>query len=341
MPDWEDIDPEHAASVSNNALRLMGELGVPITPPNFSVWFAYVLGRSAALRKTIDILRSNKRRFDKALNGELYETFLKTSSSLGDAAHTISEELSVILANVRSDVSDAIAGNAAQSEELTEVGRTLGTANTQLALRRVAEELGKARRRAAELEAKLVDASGELDTLRTSLEQAEVRSRTDALTGLANRRAMESFLRSAQINAMERDDPLSVFMVDVDHFKTFNDKYGHQLGDQVLCIVAKCMQDGIRDSDLAARYGGEELLCVLPGMTLEGCADVADRIRNRISNARVTRRATGEDIGRVTVSVGVAQFKPGESFEGLIERCDRALYQAKQAGRNCTISAEA
>jgi diguanylate cyclase len=341
MHSLDDLEPDHAASVSTHALQLMAELAVPATPPNFTVWFAYVLGRSAALRKTIDILRSNDRKFDKALNRELYDTFLKATGSVGEVAQTISGELDAILVNVRNDVSGAIADSAAHSEELIEVGRTLRTANDpQLVLKPLADELTRATERASALEAKLVEASGELDGLRTSLEQAELRSRTDALTGLANRGAMESFLRTAQINAMESGDPLSVFLIDVDHFKKFNDTYGHQLGDQVLRLVAKCLQEGIRDGDLAARYGGEELIGILPGAPLAITQEIAERVRTRIASANVKKRATGELIDQVTISAGVAQFKPGESFEALIERCDQALYRAKQSGRNRTIASD-
>jgi diguanylate cyclase len=319
----------------------MLQLDVPVTPANFTVWFAYVLGRSPALRKTIDILRSNKRRFDKTLNRELHNTLLSSNSFRQDV-DSISEELGSILDHVREDLSGAIVDNAAQSRELTEVGRSLRTPDdSQRVLTRLREELAKATQRASALEEKLAEASGELTELKASLEEAEARSRTDALTGLANRRAMEMFLRSAQINAMESGDSLSVFLIDVDHFKKFNDKYGHQVGDQVLRVVAKYLQDGIREGDLAARYGGEELMCILPGASLEICRQVADRIRARIAGARVTRRGTGQEIGQVTISTGVAQFKPGESFEALIERCDEALYQAKQSGRNCTIAAAA
>lgn len=341
MDDLDDLDPEHVASVSDQALKLMGQLNVAVTPANFTVWFAYVLGRSAALRKTIDILRSNKRSFDKALNRELYNTFVRSGSDLGDAAQTVSEELGAILVNVKNDISGAIADNTAHAQELTQVGQSLSTtSDAQLALKRLGAELAKATQRASALEAKLVEASGELDGLRKSLEDAESRSRTDALTGLANRRAMEIFLRSTQIRAMEQGDPLSVFLVDIDHFKKFNDKFGHQLGDQVLRLVAKCVQEGIRDNDLAARYGGEELIGILPGATFEACRQTAETIRARIAKAHVTKRATGEDIGQVTISAGVAEFKPGESFESLIERCDKALYRAKESGRNCTIVAE-
>ena len=176
MLSLDDLEPDHAASVSKHALQLMAELEVPATPPNFTVWFAYVLGRSAALRKTIDILRSNDRKFDKALNRELYDTFLKSTGSVGEVAQTISGELDAILVNVRNDVAGAIADSAAHSEELMEVGRTLRTANDpQLALKRLADELTRATERASALEAKLVEASGELGDLRKSLEQAELR----------------------------------------------------------------------------------------------------------------------------------------------------------------------
>ena len=137
---------------------------------------------------------------------------------------------------------------------------------------------------------------------------------------------------------METGAPLSILMIDIDHFKKFNDSYGHQVGDQVLRLVAKVLQESVRDVDLAARYGGEELIAVLPGADLGLCADVAERIRRRISEARLTRRSTGQEIASVTVSIGVAQFRLAEAAEATIERCDRALYQAKRAGRNRTVT---
>ncbi|MDP1883507.1 MAG: GGDEF domain-containing protein, partial [Bradyrhizobium sp.] len=125
---------------------------------------------------------------------------------------------------------------------------------------------------------------------------------------------------------------------DIDHFKKFNDSYGHQVGDQVLRLVAKVLQDSVREGDLAARYGGEELIAVLPGANLDVCVDVAERIRRRISEARLTRRTTGEEISSVTVSIGVAQFRMAESAEAMIERSDRALYEAKRLGRNRVVT---
>ncbi len=183
-----------------------------------------------------------------------------------------------------------------------------------------------------------VETASQLDKVRHSLAEAELRSKTDALTGLANRRSLDDFFRTSMINAMETGEPLCAFMIDVDHFKKFNDTHGHLIGDQVLRLVAKVQQDSIREGDLAARYGGEELAAVLPGADRAVSKEVAERVRRRISDAKLTRRTTGQEIGSVTVSIGVAQFRPGESAEALIERCDRGLYQAKNAGRNRVVT---
>ena len=146
------------------------------------------------------------------------------------------------------------------------------------------------------------------------------------------------FFRKAQIAAMEQGEPLSVLLIDIDHFKTFNDNFGHGVGDQVLRLMSNVLRERLRDIDLPARYGGEELIAVLPGADLAGCGAVAERIRRAISECRITRRSTGEILPSITVSIGVGQFQFGESMADLIERCDRALYLAKRTGRDRVVT---
>jgi diguanylate cyclase len=174
--------------------------------------------------------------------------------------------------------------------------------------------------------------------IRDSLNKSEERARTDILTGLPNRRALEEFFRTAQIRAMEKGEPLSIFLIDIDHFKKFNDDFGHGVGDQVLRLMAKVLRERVRETDLPARYGGEELIAVLPGAELATCHAIAERIRSSISECRITRRATGEILPNITVSIGVGQFQLGESMADLIDRCDRALYLAKKTGRNRVVT---
>ena len=333
-----DMDVEYASTVADRAIRSMSQQSVPATPSNFTVWFNYAMGASPALRKTIDILIGNKRKFDASINHELYTTYVGAPSDQ-TIAGDFPEQLQGVIAGAKQFLATAISDNRTQIEALGEVSSQVRPdSDPRPIIAKLVTELTKSTARASALEANFVETTQELDKIRDSLKAAEQRSITDALTGLANRRALEEFFRSAQIAAMETGAPLSILMIDIDHFKKFNDSYGHQVGDQVLRLVAKVLQDSVRDVDLAARYGGEELIAVLPGADIGVCADVAERIRRRISEARLTRRSTGQEIASVTVSIGVAQFRLAEAAEATIERCDRALYQAKRAGRNRTVT---
>ena len=332
-----DMDVEYAATVADTAIRSMSRHSVPSTPRNFSVWFDYAMGASPTLRQTIDILIGNKRKFDATINHQLYATYVNPQSDAG-ATGDFPEQLRGVITSAKQFLTTAISDNRTQIEALGEVSSHVqSTSDPRPIIERLIAELSDATTRASALEVNFLETSQELDKIRDSLKAAEQRSNTDALTGLANRRALEDFFRSAQIVAMEKGEPLSILMVDIDHFKKFNDNYGHQVGDQVLRLVAKVLQDNVREDDLAARYGGEELIAVLPGVDLAACAAVAERIRRRVSDARLTRRVTGEELASVTVSIGVAQFRLAESAEAMVERCDRALYQAKRLGRNRTV----
>ena len=335
---FDEVDFDYATTIADRASRFMSQHAVPPTPENFSVWFNYAMGASPALRKTIDILVANKRKFDSATNHDLYVTYVKPRADSG-VAKDFPEQLQGVISSAREFLATAISDNRTQIETLGEVTSRCGaSSDPRPIIERLVKELSNATARASSLEANFIETSEELDKIRDSLKLAEQHSNTDALTGLANRRALEEFVRSAQITSMETGEPLSILMIDIDHFKKFNDSFGHQVGDQVLRLVAKVLQENVRGDDLAARYGGEELMAVLPGTAVEICAEIAERIRRRISEARLTRRATGEEISSVTVSVGVAQFRLAESAEMMIERCDRALYQAKRSGRNRTIT---
>jgi diguanylate cyclase len=331
----DELDFDYATVIADRVNRLMSQHRVPPTPNNFSVWFSYATGTSPALRKTIDILVANRRKFDSATNRDLYVTYINPLSDGDD----VPEQLQGVISSAKQFLATAISDNRTQIEALGDASSECQAASDpRPIIEKLVLELSNATKRASALEANFLETSGELDKIRDSLKLAEQHSNTDALTGLANRRALEEYFRSAQIAAMETGEPLSILMIDIDHFKKFNDSFGHQVGDQVLRLVAKVLQECVREGDLAARYGGEELIAVLPGAHLESCVGIAERVRHRISEARLTRRVTGEAISSITVSIGVAQFHLAESAEAMIERCDRALYQAKRSGRNRTVT---
>jgi diguanylate cyclase len=126
-------------------------------------------------------------------------------------------------------------------------------------------------------------------------------------------------------------------MSDVDNFKAFNDKFGHLTGDQVLRLVAMAVKQNVKGQDIAARYGGEEFAVALPKTALRSAITVADHIRRAVMNKELMKRSSGERLGRVTISIGVALLRPSDTPQSLIERADKCLYVAKRSGRNRVI----
>jgi diguanylate cyclase len=259
---FDDIDYDYATTTADRANGLMSQHGVPPTPDNFSVWFYYAMGGSLTLKKTIDILIANKRKFDSFVNRDLYLTYVNPHADRS-ASEDFPEQLRGVIDSAQDFLATAISDNRTQMETLGEVSSECKpTADPRPIIEKLVKELSKATSRSSALEANFLKTTKDLDEIKDSLKQAEEHSNTDALTGLANRRSLEAFLRAAQMAAMEAGTPLSILMIDIDHFKTFNDSFGHQVGDQVLRLVAKVLQENVRSGDLAARYGGEELMAV-------------------------------------------------------------------------------
>ena len=186
-------------------------------------------------------------------------------------------------------------------------------------------------------EQEITESNNEITQLRKKLEDTRLEAMTDSLTGLYNRKFFDTAFSQATREATKSATPLSVLMLDIDHFKKFNDTHGHPVGDQVLKLVAKTLVDSIKGRDLAGRYGGEEFLIVLPSTALANAVTLANQIRIAIGSRTLVNRNTREKIGRITVSIGVAAQHPGEREDTLIERADKALYIAKNNGRDQVI----
>jgi diguanylate cyclase len=131
---------------------------------------------------------------------------------------------------------------------------------------------------------------------------------------------------------------LSLLMCDIDHFKNFNDTWGHQTGDQVLRLVANCLSENVKGRDTAARYGGEEFCVIVRGSPLDAAVTLANQIRTAVQSKKLVKKSTGDILGTITISIGAAEFGPGEGAASLIQRADACLYGAKSAGRNCVKS---
>jgi diguanylate cyclase (GGDEF)-like protein len=160
-------------------------------------------------------------------------------------------------------------------------------------------------------------------------------AQTDSLTGLANRRTLDEFLEREWRRAVQTQRPLSLLFVDIDHFKAFNDRYGHQAGDEVLARIGQCLAERVRrPGDLVARYGGEEFVAVLTGTDSVGALSVAESLRKAVTELGIEHVASEQ--GRVTVSVGAASWQGvvADSVHSVVKAADEALYRAKAIGRN-------
>ena len=166
--------------------------------------------------------------------------------------------------------------------------------------------------------------------LQRSFKKAAV---TDALTGLHNRAWLDEAFVRALTRAHQSEHSTALLLVDVDHFKRFNDVHGHLAGDAVLRAVARTVADCLRPSDLLARFGGEEFALMLVDADMAACIAVAERLRHAVGMLRI-RNADGLNLPQVTVSIGMAMARPAEQLSALLERADRALYRAKQEGRD-------
>jgi len=169
--------------------------------------------------------------------------------------------------------------------------------------------------------------------------QAVRASHRDPLTGVKNRSGMQDVLEREIGLCTRHQQPLTLMMLDIDYFKSINDRFGHLCGDEVLKLVTQAVVSCVRTSDLVARYGGEEFVVALPNTAVDGAMMLAERIRLAVSEQTysATLAASNVSVHRVSISIGVATYQLGDGVAALIERADKALYQAKEQGRNRVV----
>jgi len=323
---------------ADKALKAMLGHDIAPTPQNYAIWYTHAAGTLPELTRTLDILLSNKQPFTPDLNAELYARFFDASGQLTILTDA-GGRLTHIVDQVRKHIETA-------SGEASAFGRTLddfseaigGDGKEPTTIRALVADLVVETQRVAErnhtLEEKLNKASSHVNELKQHLETVQKEAMTDALTGIPNRKSFDTRLREAARDAMESDEHLCLLLADIDHFKRFNDTYGHQLGDQVLRLVARTLTDSVKGRDTPARFGGEEFAIILPQTSLDDAQTVAEHIRLGLMRRKIVGRDKTQDYGSVTLSFGAAEYRPGEPLSNFVDRADAALYRAKRDGRN-------
>lgn len=334
---------DNPAKLANSALVRMVAQDIPPTPENYTVWYTYLSGRDPDIVDMIDQILGAGTTFteerctalylrckaftDSELDDEREAAFVDASANLGKSVE-----------NVMSLLDEAGAGAARYGETLADVGGALRDVDDGDRVRQIVSDLVSETQRMAEqnqsVNERLEKSNQEIAELEQRITDARREAMSDSLTGLNNRRSFDEQLRRSAEDSKNDQTPLSLLMLDIDHFKSFNDTHGHQLGDEVLRLVARCLTECTKGRDVAARYGGEEFAIILPETDIEGAIAIAEQVRETVNSKRIVRKSSGESLGGVTLSGGAAQFVDGESLEELIERADSGLYKAKNDGRN-------
>lgn len=319
----------------------MAERGIEPTPINYAVWFHYAFGDKPGMNREIDdLLKKKKLHISDDVCIYLYNKYVIGHVTAPEKA---AESISVSTQNVLAEIMQVM---EKFSGETTTYNKEIDTHVTQLSqkitdphLKEMAKEIISRsiaiRDSGTALESSLKESRREVTELKQNLEKVTREANRDFLTGVSNRKALEAKLEELTSLVKQKGGDVCLLMIDVDHFKKFNDKFGHLLGDEVLKKVGRGILDSVKGKDFVARYGGEEFAVLLPNTTLSGGLAVGESIRRSISEAELVRKDTGATVGIVTVSIGVARYRPEtDSVPLFINRADDALYRSKMGGRN-------
>jgi diguanylate cyclase len=331
--------PDREQGIAKTALALMTECEIAATPENFELFYAYVSGETPAIAQVMGGLIASRAPFTPEMLLDLRLRCLSSAraaramdsfgSGINDVIGAVLGKLeaagkqTVDYQNTLSAASGALGGNGSSDEFRAMVGGLIAATREM-------------EQRTKSLEGELQKSSAQVRELRSKLDNVRKESLTDPLTGIANRKAFDD--AAAQASTHTGNEQVTLLLCDIDHFKKFNDSWGHQTGDQVLRLVANCLAENVKGRDTAARYGGEEFAVLLRGTSLAAASKVAEQIRATVETKKLVKKSTGDILGTITISIGVAQFARGEGVEAVVRRADACLYGAKSHGRNLVIN---
>ncbi len=318
----------------------MASAGVAATPDNFELFYAYASGENPGLAQVMRGLIEAKKPFTPELLADLRQRCV-SGARAAVTMETVGGDMGSLINDVMDRLESASRDTASYKAALSAATGELGADRSPADLRKLVEGLVAATRameqRAKSLEGELQASSQQVHELRGKLDDVRKESMTDPLTQIANRKAFDEAIKSAQTGVAE-GEVVSLLICDIDHFKKFNDSWGHQTGDQVLRLVASCLAENTKGRDTAARYGGEEFAVLLRGTGLADATHVAEQIRATVETKKLIKKSTGDILGTITISIGVAQFGRGETIEAVVRRADACLYGAKHHGRNLVVN---
>jgi diguanylate cyclase len=332
-----DDELRTTTAIAKRVLPKMAESKVPLTPENYHLWFEYSIGSNEGLTGDINKIIASGKPFTGEVNKKLYDKYLGNEHDKR-LVEQVQKETQKIFKRIVDDILITNESTSDYGQKLKAYAQQLDEAkalsDVQYIVKDIMSDTNQVAESTRQLQERLEEATTQAEGLRQQLVKTEREALIDALTGLHNRKAFDRKAKELH-EAFQKDGAgFSVIMLDIDFFKSFNDKYGHQTGDEVLRIVGSLLHDTLKGRDFPARYGGEEFVVLLPTTPLNNACIVAEQIRRNISQKILKVIKTGESLGNITVSLGVSEINSGDTMDSVIERADKALYLAKDAGRN-------
>ena len=324
-----------------NAVGHLRKNEIPAYPRNYELWYTYAAGFNHALNKSINDIIRQRGKITTIEVDRIYDQFI-APTRIGERIDEVGGRLSEEIKGVAGMLATQMESTSSYSSSLGEAKTALAGAQDTGAVETIVQGLIQAthetERTNRELESQLSESRRQISELQESLEAIRYESLVDDLTTLANRKHFEQSLDRLIAEAQQTGVPFSLLFTDIDHFKKFNDTFGHQTGDQVLRLVALALKQNIKGQDIACRFGGEEFAVMLPRTDLAQSVIVAEHIREAVFSKELVKRSTGENLGRITISIGVAEWRRGDTAQSIVERADVCLYAAKRGGRNMVKS---
>lgn len=307
------------------------------TPDNFAVYYGYYSDTNPNLKMSMSALIDQFGTLSQEQVTSLFLAHLSLEAEhkmLQSTTTSIADEIKAVMSVLETSANNSQQFNNTLNNFTGELQSTVSLDQIRAAVSRVANETRLMAEQNQRLHAQLSHSTQELTEMRFNLDEVRKASLVDPLTNIGNRKYFNTELMRVIEEANEAGQPLSMLIADIDFFKSFNDTYGHLVGDEVLKLVAKTLVENLKGRDIIARYGGEEFVILLPQTTVQDAERVGNQLRSILATKQVRRRSTNETLGVVTISLGATQYVPGEETEQFIERADTALYEAKQTGRN-------
>jgi len=331
-------DQQNEHQLSKQAFAFIEKHNVAPSPENYAVWYHYALAKNKELLHEINNILSNNLPFTQDTSAYLYNKYILTppgQKTVDDAANGANKVLLEVMSLVNNFSGETTNYNKDVNSSLDTLTKSMDETNVKSVVQNLIAATSVLKRSGERMQKKLEDSKSEITNLRKNLDQVTAESQRDFLTGAYNRKTFEKFHDDYVAHAKQTKTPLCMIVIDIDHFKKFNDRFGHLIGDEVLKIVVRTLIDSLKGRDIVARFGGEEFIVLLQETPIDIAMKVADMVRKAIASKELKRKDTGQIYGTVTVSMGVSEYRPQtDTLPTFLKRADDALYQSKHDGRN-------